>query len=146
MKENGIIDHITIAFFVEEDSKRKPKSTIKFGGMDKEGLKKNSNLNLIRTVKNDSWDLQMNFFKLGQDNLSTYGLIRFEPQLPWLYLPMDFFEVFAAKMNVLYFADYPEVCSTTENICKFPVACDKVKRHPLDISFRIFDDFGTYNY
>jgi hypothetical protein len=39
LREKGLIDHLTVAFYLEpDDNKEEVKSIIKFGGMDKQGL------------------------------------------------------------------------------------------------------------
>jgi len=44
LKNQGLIDHLTVAFYTVNDDKdtEKSKSVIRFGGMDKEGLKTSS--------------------------------------------------------------------------------------------------------
>lgn len=44
LRNNGLIDHLTVAFYTVSDDKdkEKAKSVIRFGGMDKEGLKTSS--------------------------------------------------------------------------------------------------------
>jgi hypothetical protein len=44
LRNNGLIDHLTVAFYTVNNDKDKDnsKSVIRFGGMDKEGLKTSS--------------------------------------------------------------------------------------------------------
>lgn len=45
LKNKGLIDHMTVSFYMEDDDKdtENAKSIIKFGGIDKEGLQEDSN-------------------------------------------------------------------------------------------------------
>lgn len=76
LKNQGLIDHLTVAFYSVSDDKdtENSKSIIRFGGMDKEGLKtmstnssKKVGLVNIKTRNKTTWDLNLTYMKLGSD-------------------------------------------------------------------------------
>jgi len=91
---------MTVAFFVQNDASRK--STIKFGSYDQIGLKPGKKLELIRTAGKDTWDLRANLIEVGKETLAEGSMIRFEPQLPYLYLPRDYYRLFVKVIEKLY--------------------------------------------
>jgi hypothetical protein len=71
-----------------------PNSIVKFGSMDSEGLKddlKNesgkTSLRIIKTKNKSTWDLSLEYTKAGMNYLGQDLTLRFEPQLPFVYLP-----------------------------------------------------------
>ena len=70
--------------------------------------------------------------------------MRFEPQLPFLYLPRDYYRVFVNNINKLYGdeAKYgtTKVCNESANICRFGKPCSQVEKKKVDFGIRIFDE------
>ena len=49
----------------------------------------------FRTLNKGTWDLQGEKFKLGNSiEIAQETVVRFEPQLPYLYLPNAYYEIF----------------------------------------------------
>ena len=49
---------MTVSFFVTlRDSKKHPESVIKFGSYDKDGLAPGAELQILRTVSKETWDI-----------------------------------------------------------------------------------------
>ena len=70
LKQAGMIDNMTMSFFVHLDDKRYPKSpsTIKFGSWDSENIRDGDKPTMIRTAKKTTWDIKCNFLKLDKDD------------------------------------------------------------------------------
>lgn len=63
LKKQGLIDSMTVAFYVTlRDQGGKRESMIKFGSYDQFGLKDGSELQLLRTVNKRTWDLHASNF------------------------------------------------------------------------------------
>ena len=97
---------MTVAFYVQNDDHDKinVKSTVKFGSIDKIGLKSASkDLELIRTKNKTTWDLRCSRITLDKFELSNKEYrVRFEPQMPYIYLPSLGWQVFASIINTRY--------------------------------------------
>lgn len=89
LKQAGMIDHMTVSFFVHLDDARFPKSpsTVKFGSWDVRST--TGALTMIRTASKTAWDIRANLFKFDKDDegLKLSSLIRIDPGLPYLYFP-----------------------------------------------------------
>lgn len=93
---------MTVSFYVEpagEDKNQPTKSTIKFGNIDKVGYDQVEGLKLIRTASTKTWDIKTSMLKIGGEFLARTGFVRFEPQLPYLYLPAEHYKTFAGEVN-----------------------------------------------
>ena len=138
---------MTVSFYVVsmDDKTEATRSSVKFGSMDKIGLGKDSGLTLMRTANKSTWDLRANLLKLGEDHLAKEGLVRFEPQLPYLYLPKAYYKSFTKTINSKWGKD---ICDAELNICKFEQPCEEVEKSkaPIDFYFRIYDESGSYAY
>ena len=64
LKQKGLIDHMTVSFFVENDNVPN-KSTIKFGSYDKIALRPGTELQMLRTAHKGTWDVRCNLIKVG---------------------------------------------------------------------------------
>ena len=62
----------------------------------------NHQLDLLRTVDESTWDIRANDITIGKRSLSADGRVRFEPQLPYLYLPGDYYKVLVDEINGLH--------------------------------------------
>jgi hypothetical protein len=115
---------MTVSFFTRDD-KEGASSTIKFGSMDQIALEKRKDIDVVRTSNNKSWDLAADQMKIGTEELiGAYddgwkNLVRFEPQLPWIYLPQDLYEKFADYVNRKYRVIGQEIICRDGNVCKF---------------------------
>ena len=81
--------------------------------------------------------------EVGKEKLTESSRIRFEPQLPYLYLPRDYYRDFTKAIKKL-FSDtelygHDEICNTATNTCKFNVSCDKLIKKKIQFGFRIYD-------
>lgn len=139
---------MTVSFFVQNDASKK--SSIKFGSYDQIGLKPGSKLELIRTPDKGSWDLRANFIEIGTEKLAEASMIRFEPQLPYLYLPRTYYRAFVEAIQKLYsdeslYGD-KDICDETENICRFDAPCDEVDKKKIEFGIRIYDEERDIHY
>jgi hypothetical protein len=117
---------MTVSFFIQNDATKK--STIKFGSYDQIGLKAGKKLELIRTHDKGTWDLRANLIEVGKEKLAEDSIVKFEPQLPYLYLPRDYYRLFIGVIEKLYsdvdlYGD-KDICNEQENVCRFDVPCD----------------------
>jgi hypothetical protein len=127
---------LTLGFYLENDDIKinNAKSVIKFGGMDKQGLKDDSTksngkttLRRFRTKNKTTWDIGLEYAKVGTSFLGKTLTVRMEPQLPYIYLPSDMYKTFSDYVNSRYATVYDNpVCNFSEKGCMFPVTCDKV--------------------
>ena len=62
-----------------------------------------------------------------------------------MYLPADYYKVFAAEVNSLHGGDEP-VCDEKTNRCKFGTSCDKVTKKDIKLEFRVFDAAEAFFY
>ena len=141
LKKKGLIDNMTVSFFVENDNIPN-KSTIKFGSYDQIGLRPGKDLQMMRTAHKGTWDLKCNMVKIGKEKIAEKANIRFEPQLPYLYLPKDYYRAFVDSINKLY--EDPnvygkKVCIMNENLCRFDVPCKKVPKKKIEFAIRLYD-------
>jgi len=151
LKEAGMIDHMTMSFFVHLDDARFPDSpsTVKFGSWDSLSIADGTEPTMIRTVSEKTWDVKCNFMNLDKTDagLSVDGtLVRFDPGLPYLYLPTSIFTDFVKFMNGKYGAS---TCDPVLNVCKFPKACSEVQKTfgaSSDFEFRLYDVRGKYTF
>jgi hypothetical protein len=82
LKKEGLIDHMTVAFYLVNDAlnKSKVQSTIKFGSMDTINLKSaKGTMFSYRTINKTTWNLRCNSFALGTNRLGDMSEISFEP-------------------------------------------------------------------
>ena len=70
----------------------------------------------MRTASTSTWDLKTNKLQIGDKELAQKGFVRFEPQLPYLYLPEAFYKIFAEEINKKY---DKKICDIDKNVCKF---------------------------
>ena len=83
---------------------------LKFGGYDKEGIEGGlDNLQFLRTNSDDTWRLQMHSARVGNDmieleidRLEHPRFAIFELAYPYIYVPMDDFNVLAEVINAQY--------------------------------------------
>ena len=141
-----------MSFYIVNDDKffDRAHSVIKFGSMDREGLEDERGSNnlkkklwQIRTINKTTWDLNLESMKLGsgnaRENLADDARLRFEPQLPYIYLPTEIFKKFAAVVNAEFALPHIEpICGLLQNACVFKSPCNMV-RWDLYISFRVND-------
>lgn len=127
LKNAGLIDHMTMSFFVHLDDASYPNSpsTVKFGSWDPLSIRKGSSLTMIRTANAQSWDIKANFFKLDKDDdgIKFDALIRLDPGLPYLYVPKAIYDEFTKFIEKKYHAG---VCFPDVNICKFQFSCESI--------------------
>ena len=122
-----------MSFYIADSEDGTAKSTIKFGSYDPLALDpkntfkecKDNKMCLLRTVSNTSWDIKANEIKISLNDktqeLTAAGRVRFEPQLPYLYLPAAYYKVVVDEMNALHGGN---VCDAEKNTCKFDKPCD----------------------
>lgn len=88
LKNKGLIDHLTVAFFIEngDTDLEEPKSVIKFGGMDKQGIQDDtkyeggkSKLRLMRTKNKTTWDIDLEWIKTSAEVTANEFTLRLEP-------------------------------------------------------------------
>ena len=140
---------MTVSFFVQND-KLDNKNSIKFGSYDKIGIKPDTELELIRTVNTSTWDVKANQIIIGDTTRAELSDIRFDPQLPYLYLPRDYYRVFTENINKLY-SDQDKygaekICNESENICVFNEPCDKVEKKKIEFGIRLYDKIHEFYY
>jgi len=127
LKQAGLIDHMTVSFFVHLDDAMYPNSpsTIKFGSWDPINIKNGELVSIIRTADATSWDIKASFFKLDKedDGLDFDAFIRLDPGLPYLYVPKAIYDEFTKFIEKKYHAG---VCHPEVNICKFDFSCKKI--------------------
>ena len=71
--------------------------------------------------------------------------MRFEPQLPFVYLPSSLWADLADRVNKKYAAIYVDPpCSLEAKVCFFKTTCDKVQDFTTFSSFRLNDKLGGY--
>jgi len=90
---------------------------------------------MIRTADKTTWDINAEQIEVGKEKLAKKSRIRFEPQLPYLYLPMDYYREFTKAIKNLYsdkeLYGYDEICNLNTNTCKFNVSCDKLVKKKI---------------
>lgn len=138
-----MIDHMTVSFFLENEELPN-KSSVKFGSYDPIGLRADKELYMIRTAHKGTWDLRANIIQVGKEKLAEESRIRFEPQLPYLYLPRDYYRVFVKIINKLYSDESrygtTKVCDESANICRFATPCSKVEKKKIQFGIRMYDE------
>jgi hypothetical protein len=85
---------MTVSFYMNTQTDReKPfASTIKFGSYDEDSIAKDSEFTFLRTVDATSWDISAEHINYGTSPIKlTSAKVRFEPGLPYLYLPHSAF-------------------------------------------------------
>jgi len=63
-------------------------------------------------------------FKFSPFAGKQHGRVRFDPGVPYLYLPQEAYDKFANYMNTRFGTNGKGICHTDLNICKFESACD----------------------
>lgn len=121
LRNQGMVDHMTISFFVHLDDNKYPNSgsTIKFGSWDPINVADDDEIKFVRTVDKTTWDMKVNYLKLdsnSDNDLRFEGRVRMDPGLPYLYVPQDVYDQFTGYMNTKYGA---KTCLPSLNICKF---------------------------
>lgn len=145
---------MTVAFYVHNDDRDKVniKSTIKFGSIDRIALKnENREMQVMRTRHKGTWDLRCKELKLDTGPLGSWSTIRFEPQLPYLYLAKNMFQKFKKDINDRYGmqkdkdGEDVEVCPEDQNYCKFNKICSQVDHNVnKNFMFNIYDETGDF--
>ena len=135
-----------MAFFVELRDNSRFHSTIKFGGWDAIGLQGGADgLNLIKTRNKGTWDLRMKKFAIqsadgdSENSMTGRYFFRFEPQLPYLYLPAVLYNNFTDYIK----NKYPEIeCDEDRNICRWNEPCEEVTAQPITLIFTLYEEKG----
>jgi len=100
--------------------------------MDTINLKASSgNMFVFRTISTKTWSLRSDYFGFGNSKLVEEAELRFEPQLPYMYLPNNYFNLFVLNINQHYKDLGYKVCDTASNLCKFESRCEMVRRATL---------------
>lgn len=95
---------------------------------------------MVRTKTYGTWDLNVSSWSIANNNiiplnnLDTKHLLRLSPELPYVYLPDNLYDMFVKTINDIYVDEpaYPDpICDPAANKCKFPVNCAVVKRKGL---------------
>jgi len=94
-------------------------------------------LQIVRTNSYSTWDLKTNTIRIGPYVLPLTTkdgyLLRFSPELPYLYLPESIYDRVIQKINKVYKDEYSiDICNKSANKCRFPVSCAVVKKKGLD--------------
>jgi hypothetical protein len=72
-------------------------SLIKFGSWDTHGVAKDSDLTVIRSTTQYSWNFKIKTATFSGESLIPQGesrVVNFDPQLPYIYIPEKDFEIF----------------------------------------------------
>ena len=138
---------MTVSFYIVNDalSTNKVKSTIKFGSMDTINLRLNG-FSLFRTKNKQTWNLRAKEFTfMGAKPLENAD-VALEPQLPYIYVPTSFFNVYANALNIHYKDEFKAepVCNLQFNMCKFPATCSEMSRAGVKFVWRIYDEVKVY--
>ena len=157
LKRQGIIDHLVLAFymgdkdciFIPGQNSCTTSSTIKFGSYDKININPGSKLEMIHTDTFTSWDIHHVNLQIGDDygphKVSHTNMFKFQPELPYIYFPIDQWKYFVDIINVV-FADLGyKICDVTTNVCKFRLPCKDVPSRNWKLRFTLeyFDE--SYN-
>ena len=92
----------------------------------------------IKTKNKTTWDMDLASFKLSsiKEDVGDDGTLRFEPQLPYIYVPNGMWATFTKEINGRYSSIYDNPVCNDNNACIFPEPCDKVK-WDIYISFTV---------
>ena len=101
---------------------------------------------MIRTANKATWDIRANLLQVGKHKLAEDSLIRFEPQLPYLYLPKLYYKLFVVTLNKIFSESHiyghtaGNVCNENTNICRFHEPCKSVTKREIDFGLRMYDE------
>lgn len=98
LKKNGVIDHAIFSLYLLKNGR----SSIKFGGYDRDALYDYKDFNVFKTVDRHSWKIPAANFKLyniaylAKDE--NVGEFLVDPQLSAIYMPSDHYDEFKKRM------------------------------------------------
>uniref|UniRef100_A0A7S3IVK7 Peptidase A1 domain-containing protein n=1 Tax=Strombidium inclinatum TaxID=197538 RepID=A0A7S3IVK7_9SPIT len=139
LKDQGLVDHLIVSLWVDSSDGN---SLIKFGSWDKHGLKSGSELTVIRTTTQFSYDLRIESATLSGKSIFNDGkarLLNIDPQLPYLYLPSGDFNTYASALK----EKFPDQVVCDDNSCKFENNCDQAKEDWGDFTLTLKDSQGS---
>jgi hypothetical protein len=83
------------------------------------------NISVISTVDDKTWGVRMNHFFINNQSIfqQDKAVVRFEPSLPFIYIPTQEWTLFSISIENLY-GDIK--CNSFKGECAWDMPCDQV--------------------
>ena len=126
LKAQGLIDYLSFSIFTKNSASSH--STIKFGGYDDDGLAKNRQLTILKTIDATTWavwgeDIQLGDLSLSKKIKGYKRRVIFEPQFPYMHIPHEDFASISGIIATIY-KDSPVHCKSKTGECYFSQRCE----------------------